>query len=41
LIDADDIDHLLETLNIPLEAREEVPDADHAAALGDHASVVR
>jgi len=40
VIDPDDLGHLFETVDIFVEAREEVPDADRAAGLGDRARVV-
>src|SRR6516164_3857453 len=35
MIDPNDFGHLFETVDIFVEAREEVPDADRAAGLGD------
>ena len=35
VIDPDDVGHLLETVDVSIDARKEMPDADRAAALGD------
>src|SRR5713226_2049897 len=40
VIDADDIDHLLQPFDILVQAWEEVPDADRTAGLGDRTRVV-
>src|SRR5436190_20159911 len=40
VIDTDDVGHLLYALDVLIEAREEVPDADRTAGLGDGPRVV-
>src|SRR6266850_2282906 len=40
MIDPDDVGHLLQTVDVFLEAREEVPDADRPAGLGDRPCMV-
>jgi hypothetical protein len=35
VVDADEFGHLLETVDVFVEARKEVPDADRAAGVGD------
>jgi hypothetical protein len=40
VLDADDINHFFQAIDIFFEARKEVPDADCAACLSDHARVV-
>src|SRR6267378_2833923 len=40
MIDPDDVGHLFQTVDVFLEAREEVPDADRTAALGDRPCMV-
>src|SRR6267154_4754201 len=40
MIDPDDLGHLLQTVDVFVEAREEVPDADRAAGLGNRPRMV-
>src|SRR5208283_607379 len=40
VIDPDDLGHLLQAIDIFVEAREEVPDADGAAGLGNSSRMV-
>jgi len=40
VIDPDDLGHFLEAVDIFVEARKEVPDADRAAGVGDRPSVI-
>src|SRR6266849_5641009 len=40
MIDADDLGHLLEAVDVSVEARKEVPDADRSAGLGDRPRMV-
>jgi hypothetical protein len=41
MIDPDDFGHLLEAVDVFVEAREEVPDADRAAGLGDRPRMIK
>src|SRR5712691_292668 len=40
MIDPDDFDHFLEAVDVFVEAREEVPNADRAAGLGDRPRMI-
>jgi hypothetical protein len=40
MIDVDDLGHLLEAVDVSVEARKEVPDADRTAGLGDRPRMV-
>jgi len=41
MIDPDDIGHLLQTVDVFVEARKEMPDADRAAGFGDRPRMAR
>jgi hypothetical protein len=39
VIDANDLGHLLEAVDVSVDARKEVPDANRAAGLGDRSRI--